>query len=100
MLARVHGLVLAGDIAPTDQIHHVGSEHLGVQTQIVLLSQLDREGVGQAADTQLDGVAVVDHVLSLIHISLSLVFGNKMALRYTMPMKPDFIFLWPFPGLF
>lgn len=57
MLARVHGLVLAGDIAPTDQIHHVGSEHLGVQTQIVLLSQLDREGVGQAADTQLDGVA-------------------------------------------
>lgn len=47
MLAGVHGLILTGDVAAANQIHHVGGKHFGVQAQVVLLSQLDRQRVGQ-----------------------------------------------------
>ena len=60
MDALVVVLALAGDDAPADHLAHGGGEHLGVQTQVMLVHQVAGHGVRQRADAQLDGVAVVD----------------------------------------
>ena len=56
----VEGLLLSGNHACVDEVHHAGGEHLGVNTQILLICQEGAHGVGNAADTQLNGVTVVD----------------------------------------
>lgn len=64
------------------------------------MHRLMRQQITKRTHRFLVNAAICSLVNFILFLSLSLVFGNKMALRYTMPMKPDFIFLWPFPGLF
>ena len=71
-----------------------------LQAYMEPMHRLMRQQITKRTHRFLVNAAICSLVNFILFLSLSLVFGNKMALRYTMPMKPDFIFLWPFPGLF
>ena len=59
-LALVDVLLAAGDDAGFHQVHDAVGDHLGVDAQVMLVHEALAHGIGDTADAQLDGVAVVD----------------------------------------
>ena len=60
--ALVQVLVAVGDNAALDHVRHGSTDLLGVDAQVMTVHQLKADGVGDAAEAQLDAVAVVDHL--------------------------------------
>ena len=58
----VQVLIAVGDDAALDHVGHGSADLLGVDAQVVAVHQLEADGVGDAAEAQLDAVAVVDHL--------------------------------------
>ena len=62
---RVNRLVSAGHIALLYEIRHGRGEQLRVNAQVVTGEQVLADGIGQSTDSQLESVAVVDHVCDI-----------------------------------
>ena len=58
----VQVFVPVGHHALLDHPGHGGADLLGVDAQVVAVHQLEPDGIGDAAETQLDAVAIVDHL--------------------------------------
>ena len=76
--AHMHTLIVGfastGDNASLDEVCHGGGELLGVQAQIMLVHQVLADGIGDAADAHLDGIAVVDEGCD--HFADLILFGS------------------------
>ena len=79
--ALVQVLVAVGDNAVLDHVSHGSTDLLGVDAQVMTVHQLKADGVGDAAEAQLDAVAVVDHLSSILSDGLlSLADGRILQL--------------------
>ncbi len=61
-LPGVNGLLLAGNNAFLDKLHHARPKHLGVDSQVRVSHETPGGGIGQPPEAQLDGSPVRDHL--------------------------------------
>ena len=79
--ALIQVLITVGDNALLDHVSHGSADLLGVDAQVVTVHQVEADGVGDAAEAQLDAVAVVNHLSSVACDSLlSLADGGILQL--------------------
>ena len=77
----VQVFIAVGDDAALDHVGHGSADLLGVDAQVVAVHQLEADGVGDAAEAQLDAVAVVNHLSSILSNGLlSLADGGILQL--------------------
>ena len=70
----MEGLFFAVDNAGLSQLSHAAGDHLGVNSKVVFLHEVQSGSVGDVADTQLDSGSVghqVGYVFADLHIHLT-----------------------------